>query len=70
VLSTVATTLTENQVADGTPIANAAVNGFQAAFWVGAGIALAGVVAALVFIRKDELETVPATETVPALDLA
>jgi EmrB/QacA subfamily drug resistance transporter len=70
VLSTVATTLTENEVADGTPVASAAVNGFQAAFWVGAGIALAGVVAALVFIRKDELEAAPASETVPVLDAA
>ena len=40
----------------------ALTSGFQAAFWVGAGIALAGVVAALALIRKEELATAPSYE--------
>ena len=37
--------------------------GFQLAFWVGAGIALVGVVAALVLIRQEEIA--PAGEVAP-----
>ena len=46
------------------------MEGFQAAFWVGAAIAFAGVVAALVFIRREDLEEAPAAESVPAFDAA
>ena len=40
----------------------ALTSGFQAAFWVGAGIAAAGVLASLVLIRKEELAAAPAFE--------
>ena len=40
----------------------ALTSGFQAAFWVGAGIAAVGVLASLVLIRKEELAAAPAFE--------
>ena len=40
----------------------ALTSGFQAAFWVGAGVAAVGVLASLVLIRKEELASVPAVE--------
>ena len=65
-LSTIAISRTENEVAAGTAVPEALTSGFQLAFWVGAGIALAGVVAALALIRQEEIA--PATEVaaVPA----
>jgi EmrB/QacA subfamily drug resistance transporter len=67
VLSTVATTRTENEVASGTAVPDALVSGFQVAFWVGAAIALVGTLAALVFIRREELEAAPAPEGEPVV---
>ena len=43
-------------------VPQALTSGFQAAFWVGAGVALVGVIASLVLIRKDELAAAPAGE--------
>ncbi len=70
ILSTIATTRADNAVQSGTAGPQALVEGFQAAFWVGAAIAFAGVVAALVFIRREDLEEAPAAESVPAFDAA
>jgi EmrB/QacA subfamily drug resistance transporter len=64
-LSTIATTRTADAVGSGTALPSALVDGFQAAFVAGAGIALLGVVAALVLIRRRELEQAPAAEAVP-----
>jgi EmrB/QacA subfamily drug resistance transporter len=69
-LSTLAVGRTEDEVAQGTAAPNALVDGFQIAFWVGAAIAAVGAVAALVFIRRRDLEAVPVPEAVPALDAA
>jgi EmrB/QacA subfamily drug resistance transporter len=69
-LSTLAVGRTEDEVAQGTAMPNALVDGFQIAFWVGAAIAAVGAVAALVFIRRRDLEAVPVPEAVPALDAA
>jgi MFS family permease len=55
-LSTVAITRTENEVATGTAVPDAMTSGFQLAFWVGAAIAIAGVVASLALIRQEEVE--------------
>ncbi|HUP31407.1 MAG TPA: DHA2 family efflux MFS transporter permease subunit [Gaiellaceae bacterium] len=55
-LSTIAISRTESEVAAGTAVPQALTSGFQLAFWVGAGIALAGVVAALALIRQEEIE--------------
>ena len=63
-LSTIAISRTENEVAAGTAVPQAMTSGFQLAFWVGAGVALAGVVAALVLIRQEEIAAAPA----PALE--
>ena len=43
-------------------VPNALASGFQAAFWVGAGIAAVGVVASLILVRRDELEAAPVAE--------
>ena len=67
-LSTIATSHTSDKLAAGVPAPHALVDGFTAAFTVGAVIAAAGVVAALTLIRREELEQAPAAE--PALDLA
>jgi EmrB/QacA subfamily drug resistance transporter len=66
VLSSVAIASTNDAAKAGDAVPVALTSGFQAAFWVGAGIAAAGVVAALVLIRKDELESVPAGEEAEA----
>jgi EmrB/QacA subfamily drug resistance transporter len=62
VLSAVAIAQTNDAAASGAAVPQALTDGFQAAFWVGAGIAAAGVVASLALIRRDELEAVPAYE--------
>ena len=67
-LSTVATSRTDDAVAEGTAVPDALVHGFTSAFIAGAIIAALGIVAALTLIRRDELERAP--EAVPALDLA
>jgi MFS family permease len=67
-LSTIAISRTENEIASGTAGPEALTSGFQIAFWVGAAIALAGVVAALVLIRQEEIEG--AHEVEPALEAA
>jgi EmrB/QacA subfamily drug resistance transporter len=63
-LSTIAISRTEDEVAAGAALPQALTSGFQLAFWVGAGIALAGVAAALTLIRQEEIaaegEPVPA----------
>ena len=65
VLSAVAIAQTNDATAAGDAVPQALTTGFQAAFWVGAGIAAAGVVASLVLIRKEELASVPDGEAVP-----
>jgi EmrB/QacA subfamily drug resistance transporter len=65
-LSTIAISRTEDEVAAGTAVPQALTSGFQLAFWVGAGIALVGVVAALGLIRQEEIEF--AGEAEPAFE--
>jgi EmrB/QacA subfamily drug resistance transporter len=69
-LSTIATSRTGDAVASGTALPSALVEGFQGAFLAGVGIAAIGIVAALLLIRRDELEQVQEVEAEPALDLA
>jgi EmrB/QacA subfamily drug resistance transporter len=69
-LSTIATSRTADAIASGTARPNALVDGFSAAFLAGLAVAAVGIVAALVLIRSDELETEQAPETQPALELA
>jgi MFS family permease len=64
-LSTIAISRTESEVAAGTTVPYALTSGFQIAFWVGTAIALAGVAAALVLIRQEEIATAPEAAPVP-----
>jgi EmrB/QacA subfamily drug resistance transporter len=68
-LSTIATTRTENAIGDGASQSAALVTGFQGAFIAGVIVSAIGIVAALVLIRRDELEQ-PVEELEPVLDLA
>jgi len=63
-LSTVASSSAEESLRSGAVVSQALVDGFSQAFLVGAAIAAVGVVASLVLIRRDELET----ELVAVLD--
>jgi EmrB/QacA subfamily drug resistance transporter len=62
VLSAVATSVTTDAVGSGTVPAAALTDGFQAALWVGAAVAAAGLLASLVLHRSDgaQVEPVPA----------
>jgi len=68
ILSTVATSTTNDAIASGTDLPFALTDGFQAAFWVGAAVALAGVLVSLVLVRGRDLrpQEIPVGE--PALE--
>jgi EmrB/QacA subfamily drug resistance transporter len=68
-LSTIATSRTGHAVASGASLPTALVDGFNAAFIAGAGMAAVGIVAALTLIRRDELAQ-PAEELEPSYELA
>ena len=59
VLSSVAIAQSNDATEAGDAVPQALTSGFQAAFWVGAGVAAAGVLASLFLIRKEELASVP-----------
>jgi EmrB/QacA subfamily drug resistance transporter len=71
-LSTIATSRTDDALANGALRPDALVTGFHAAFFAGVVVAVIGIGAVLTLIRRDELERnieqLPATE--PALELA
>jgi EmrB/QacA subfamily drug resistance transporter len=71
-LSTIATSRTEDAVATGSVLPVALVDGFSAAFLVGAVFAALGLVAALVLIRREELADLEVTALAdePVLDAA
>ena len=70
-LSTIAISRTDNEVAAGTALPEAMTSGFQLAFWIGAGIALVGVAASLLLlIRQEELAVVHETQPVLEFDAA
>jgi EmrB/QacA subfamily drug resistance transporter len=67
-LSTIATSRTTDAMVSGSAPPVALVDGFSAAFTVGALVAAVGLVAALTLVRRDELaETVPETVEAEAL---
>ncbi len=70
VLSALATGRTEDAVAAGTALPYALTDGFQLAFWGGAGAAVLGVVASLVLIRGSDFGPAPAPVAAPALEAA
>ena len=69
VLSTIATTTTDDAVAAGDAVPVALTDGFQAAFVVGAAIALAGILVSLFVVRGEDLaQDAPVGQ--PALEAA
>jgi hypothetical protein len=62
VMSAVATSVTSDSIVTGATQATALAEGFQAAFWVAAAVAFAGVVLPLALIRGDEIAAEPALE--------
>jgi EmrB/QacA subfamily drug resistance transporter len=63
VFSTVSTTRTDHLMRTGASVKTALTGGFSLAFWVGVGFAIAGLVATLTMIRREELATAPAEAT-------
>jgi EmrB/QacA subfamily drug resistance transporter len=70
ILSTIATTTTEDAVAAGDAVPFALTDGFQAAFLAGAGIALVGVLVSIFVVRREDLTPQEAIEPRPALEAA
>jgi EmrB/QacA subfamily drug resistance transporter len=58
ILSTIATSTTSDAVSTGTQVPVALTDGFQAAFWAGAGIALVGVLVSIFLVRGRDLQPV------------
>jgi EmrB/QacA subfamily drug resistance transporter len=67
ILSTVATSTTTDAVGDGTQLPVALTDGFQAAFWTGAAIALAGVLVSIFLVRGRDLQPQEAEEPLEPL---
>jgi MFS family permease len=70
ILSTIATTTTDDAVAAGDAVPVALTDGFQAAFLVGAAIAFVGVLVSVFLIRREDLTPQEAIEPQPALEAA
>jgi EmrB/QacA subfamily drug resistance transporter len=70
ILSTIATTTTTDAVSTGTQLPTAMTDGFQAAFWAGAGIALAGVLVSIFLVRGRDLQPQEAPMAEPAFEAA
>ena len=64
-LAAIANSTTTGALQRGEQAPQALVDGFHAAFWVGAAIAVAGIVASVVLVRRDELETDEVPEALP-----
>jgi EmrB/QacA subfamily drug resistance transporter len=64
-LAAIANRTTTDALATGTAPPQALVDGFHAAFWGGAAVAVAGILASLVLIRRDELVHEEAPEALP-----
>jgi EmrB/QacA subfamily drug resistance transporter len=64
ILTTVATTRTENILADGGSRPVALTDGFSLAFWVAAAFAALSIVATLIFIRRSDLQAEPVSAPV------
>jgi MFS family permease len=62
VLSTVAFTHADTLLKEGTPPPNAFTDGFRWGFWVAAGIWAVGLLASLIFIRREEVAHPEAVE--------
>jgi EmrB/QacA subfamily drug resistance transporter len=70
ILSTIAVTTTEDQLATGTAQSVALTDGFVNAFWVGAAIAFVGVLVSVFLVRGRDLKPQEAPVTEPLLEAA
>jgi EmrB/QacA subfamily drug resistance transporter len=71
ILSTIATSTTDDAVAAGDPVPVALTDGFEAAFIAGAAIALVGVLVSIFIVRREDLAPQEgAIEPQPALEAA
>jgi MFS family permease len=70
ILSTIATSTTSDAVTSGTAVPFALTDGFQAAFMGATAIAVAGILAAVLLIRRDDLEPREVIEGEPAFEAA
>ena len=68
ILSTVATSTTNDAISSGTELPFALTDGFQAAFWVGAAVALAGVLVSILLVRGRDLQPQEIPVGEPALE--
>lgn len=72
ILSTVAASTTADALPNGAPTAanqaSALVDGFQAAFAVGAGLMLVGVLITAIFVRRRDVAVIRELDTVPVID--
>ncbi len=59
VLATVANSTARSDSHAGVAVKQALTHGFQNAFWVGVGVAAAGVLVAVLFVRRSDLATAP-----------
>jgi EmrB/QacA subfamily drug resistance transporter len=57
ILTTVATTRTDDLLGSGSTRPEALVGGFQLAFWVGAAFAVVGLLTTLIVLKRDDLRT-------------
>jgi EmrB/QacA subfamily drug resistance transporter len=73
VLSTIAVSTTDDELASGTALHASLTHGFVNAFWAGAAIAFAGVLVSIFLVRRRDLrvaEPVPEIVPMPTLDAA
>jgi EmrB/QacA subfamily drug resistance transporter len=70
ILSTIATSTASEAVTSGTAVPFALTDGFQAAFMGATAIAVAGIFAAVLLIRRDDLEPREVVEGEPAFEAA
>ncbi len=66
VLATLSTSRTESLAKDGHSTASALTGGYHLAFWIGAGLVLAAIVAALTVLQPEAKAAAEATEAEPA----
>jgi EmrB/QacA subfamily drug resistance transporter len=69
VLSTIASSQTDDAISGGSALPVALTDGFQAAFWAGLAVAAVGVLVAIFVIRREDLVE-PAPEAIPEMELA
>jgi EmrB/QacA subfamily drug resistance transporter len=70
ILSTIATSTTTDEVEAGTQLSAALTDGFQAAFWAGAAVALAGVLVSIFLVRGRDLRPTEVPIGEPAFEAA